>query len=93
MARKRVHDSKLNQKSSPNGNFSKINNNNSSNEASEKSEDGGGPNLRRVKVCSEKEEQCLGWISSLNELESEINMESETFSPDKDVPEFCCNKI
>lgn len=48
----------------------------------------------RVKISKAKaEEICLKWIKSLNEIETESNMENNYGGSDKNMPEFCSNII
>lgn len=90
---KRRLDFKTNQKPSRKLNKSKNKEDKSANESSDKSDSAEQTFSRRAKICSRKEEICLGWMKSLNKLESELNMEPESGRSDMTIPEYCSNRI
>jgi hypothetical protein len=90
---KRRQDPKTNQKSSRKLNKTKSKEEKSANESSDKSDSGERTFSRRTKICTRKEEICLGWMKSLNKLESELNMEPENGRSDLIMPEYCSNRI
>jgi len=89
---KRKIDGKTSQKSSRNLAHTKSKEDKSANGASEKSDEEAKSSKGAKKDSIKKEEVCVEWIRSLQDLEAELKMEPEQKLSDEEVPKFCANK-